>query len=106
MYGPRLKVDFGFAPRPTAQVSTELTLRLESSLALAGTGSIEVSKEGGKAILRGQVASERDRRLARLLLLLEPGISTVENQLIVGPPRSTPEELESTPTSAQPESQP
>ena len=106
MYEPRLRVDFGFAPRPTAEVSTELTRRLESCLTPGGTGSIEVSKEGATASLRGEVASERDRRLARLLLLLEPGISTVENQLIVRPPRSTPGYPRSTEPAARPENQP
>ena len=106
MYDPRLKVGFGFAPRPTAEVSTHLTRRLQSSLALEGTGSIEMSQKGGTAILSGEVASERDRRLARLLLLLEPGISTVENRLTVRPPRSTPQDLRATPPSAaRPENQ-
>ena len=114
MYDPRLKVSFDFAPRPTAEVSTDLTRRLQSSLQSPlqsslmreAAGSIEVSKEGTTAILRGEVASERDRRLARLLLLLEPGISNVQNQLIVSPPGSTPANPRSTEPAARAENQP
>ena len=83
MYDPRLKVNFDFPRQPTGKVNLELARRLESSLTLSGTGRIEVSQEGATAILRGEVASERNRRLARLLLLLEPGISNVQNELVV-----------------------
>ncbi|MFH1266161.1 MAG: BON domain-containing protein [Planctomycetota bacterium] len=91
MYDPRLAVDFHFAPRPAETVNLELARRLESSLRLSGSSRIEVSWEGGKATLRGEVPSERERKLARLMLLLEPGVSDVQNDLIVkasGPGRS------------------
>ena len=91
MYDPRLKVNFDFTPRPADDLNTQLARRLESSLRPGRSGRIEVSMEGATAILRGEVASERDRRLARLLLLLEPGISDVRNELTVTPAEATPE---------------
>ena len=106
MYQPRLSVNFDFARRPAAELNSRLTHRLESSLALAGTARVEVSVEGGTAILRGEVASERDRKLARLMLLFEPGISNVRDELIVKRPQPIPPAIRSTPPTARPESQP
>jgi hypothetical protein len=102
MYRPRLKVDFDVAGQPIDQVSSNLIRRLESSLALADSSWIEVSLVGRKAILRGEVASERDQRLARLLLLLEPGISDVRNDLAVKPPSSRPDRTPPTQPDRQP----
>jgi len=90
MYRPRLRVGFQ-VERPAAEtVNSNLIDRLELSLAPSETGRIEVLVEGGTATLRGEVPSHRQRRLARLLLLLEPGISEVENELTVtaSPPTS------------------
>ncbi len=47
--------------------------------------TIEVSLEDHSAILRGAVASERDRLTTQLLVMFEPGIQKVENQLTVDP---------------------
>jgi hypothetical protein len=106
MYRPRLRVDFDFARQPTPEINSRLTDRLASSLTRAGTGPVEVSVEGETAILRGEVASERDRKLARLLLLLEPGISTVRDELILKRPGATPQPARSPQTTAQPENSP
>ena len=45
--------------------------------------TIEVSPEGHSAILRGAVPSEHDRQTTELLVMLEPGIQKVENELTV-----------------------
>lgn len=86
MYPPRLHVSFDFRPRPMGEISTELADRLESILSLDDSSSIEVSVEGDVAILRGEVASERDRRMAGLLVRFEPGIADSRNELTVKPP--------------------
>lgn len=46
---------------------------------------IQVARSGADnvATVSGTVASERDRKLVRQLLLLEPGIDRVDNQLVV-----------------------
>jgi len=106
MYQPRLSVDFDFARRPPAALNTRLTHRLESSLGLAETARVEVSVEGGTATLRGEVASERDRKLARLMLLFEPGISSVENELIVARRPATPSPSDSNRPTARPQGRP
>jgi len=83
IYRPRLSIDFEFPTRPAQAVSLQLAHRLQTSLQARWSTPIEVSVEGETATLRGTVASERDRTLARLLVLFEPGISKVENELTV-----------------------
>ena len=41
---------------------------------------------GRTAILRGEVTSARERDLAELAALVEPGISAVKNELVVATP--------------------
>jgi hypothetical protein len=82
---PRLAVGFAFTPRTLDQVRTDLARVLESTSHLDESNSISVSVKGTTAILRGEVASIRDRRLAGLLVLFEPGIGQVQNELTVRP---------------------
>lgn len=86
MYEPRLAVGFRYGGLATEKLSSTLQQRLASSQAIHWTTPLEVSLEGPTATLQGTVASERDRRLAELLVLFEPGISTVRNELKVSPP--------------------
>jgi hypothetical protein len=86
MYEPRLRVDFAVPSLPPQQVQANLTDLLESCTELRRMGPIAVSLEGRTATLRGTVASERDRLLAQQLILFEPGISQVANELRVRSP--------------------
>ena len=47
--------------------------------------TIEVSPEGHSATLRGAVPSEVDRQKTELLVMFEPGIQKVVNELTVDP---------------------
>jgi len=85
MYPPRLQVSFDFQPLSVGAVNVKLADRLGSILSLDDSSSIEVLVEDDVAILRGEVASERDRRRAGLLVLLEPGIADSRNELKVNP---------------------
>ena len=88
MYPPRLAVGFSFPVRAPTETTARLTNRLASALSLPASSSIEVTVEGGAATLRGEVQSERQRRLAALLVRFEPGIAEVRNELRVAPVRS------------------
>lgn len=85
MYEPRLQVAFEVPVAAPESVNSELTKRLGSTRAITRKGPISVSVAGRTAILRGVVASERDRRLAQMLVLFEPGVSDVRNELTVTP---------------------
>ena len=86
MYEPRLTIGFDFTPPPAQSIAAELTRQLESTSVLRKMGRIEVSVQGRTATLRGEVASERERTVAELVALFEPGISQVQNDLTVKSP--------------------
>lgn len=45
---------------------------------------LQISLENGTAVLQGVVASDHDRLLVERLILLEPGVKAVQNDLVVG----------------------
>ena len=86
MYAPRLRVDFEFAGEPETEVNDRLVRRLQSGVASGlASNRIAVSVAGGAAIVRGAVASERDRKLAELMLHFEPGIASSAEPVAVRP---------------------
>lgn len=84
-YAPRLAVGFNYDTTPNEQIVSRLTQQLESH-----GFPIEVSVEDRTAILRGEVASEEQQELAKLLAGFEPGISSVRSELTVGPSQEEP----------------
>ena len=68
-------------------VATGPNPRVQNHLAriphLKNPGSVKVEMEGQVAILRGEVGSQHERDLVARLVLLEPGIADVRNELQV-----------------------
>ncbi len=85
VYEPRLSVAFDVTPPPAEAVAEDLARLLRAAPTLQASDQIAVSVEGRVATLRGEVASERDRLLAERLILFEPGIDSVRNELKVRP---------------------
>ncbi len=86
----RIAMKIGFTPREAFQpeeVSSAIANRLETLLNLQSPARVEMI--GRKVILRGEVASEHERRLAEQLARLEATVDQVENQLVVAN-RTTP----------------
>ena len=81
-YEPRLEIAFE-SQSTNSTVTSALTSRLESLQGLQRLGSISVSVQDQTAKLRGEVVSARARDLAELVVLFEPGISSVSNELVV-----------------------
>ena len=75
-------------------VATGPNLRVQNHLAripqLKSSGSVKVEMEGQVAILRGAVSSQHERDLVARLVLLEPGIADVRNELQVASAVSAP----------------
>jgi len=72
--------------RPAGLYAERLTLQLSESLQSliqSRSVTIEVSPEGHSATLRGAVPSEHDRQTTELLVMFEPGIQMVVNELTV-----------------------
>ncbi len=77
-----IRVGFDY-PISASSISTAASKNLANIPQLQLKSPVEVQMSGRKAILRGVVATESDRDLAERLALLEPGISEVQNELIV-----------------------
>jgi osmotically-inducible protein OsmY len=87
---PQLVVAFN-APTPTAElVAARLSTRMKK-IPKAGFKDVTVEVDGRKAILRGEVNSEDDSRMAAMMARLEPGIRSVKNELVVKEPAPEPE---------------
>ncbi len=81
-------------PIPGAAERTELRGKLKNILVTAkdrlpSAENVEIAFENDQVVLKGEVTSERERRLAANMLLLTPGIPSVRNDLQVkgAPPR-------------------
>jgi hypothetical protein len=90
MNPPRLEVSFAYSAPSAEELPSVLLQRLTACPEFHPIGPIAVSLAGRTAIVRGTVASARDRFLAQQLLLFEPGISTVKNDLLVQDSASSP----------------
>jgi hypothetical protein len=71
------------APLGPSAFGARLTRLVNQSSTIRPDSPIEVEVSGRTAILRGSVASDRARVLAARLVLLEPGVDQVDNQLQV-----------------------
>ncbi len=85
----RVPLKLGFTPTPVATTafSAQTSARLQKLPALKNARGVNVTIEGATVVLRGEVASEADRELAEGLMMLEPEVSEVRNELQI---RSTP----------------
>jgi len=82
----RIPVRLGFTatarPEPSA-ISGRVQNRLQRIPGVRKMGAVSVEMDGSTAVLRGQVSTEHDRELVSRLLLFEPGISDVRDELQV-----------------------
>jgi len=75
-------VDFDFAMPPQRVQPTALETNLNRVYGIQdGQVAFNTSPAGTTVVLTGTVPSDRERRVAQQLLLLEPGVSRVENLL-------------------------
>ena len=90
----RIVLRLGFTPpkpatialtRSPAAVASQLAGRMERSTWIQNRSPLQVQIDEGTATLQGVVSTEHDRVLAERLVLLEPGIRTVTNELRIEP---------------------
>ncbi|MEC7564628.1 MAG: hypothetical protein VX738_02995 [Planctomycetota bacterium] len=79
-------ISFKTQPLIVANVQARAELRLTKLPGLSKYNRVAVVMDGTSATLRGDVVSERDKRFVEKLVLLEPGIEDVTNELAVQPP--------------------
>ena len=90
---PRQKVAFDYRLPKSDAIQTTLETRLAKlSVKTPGLKSVMVAVEDkGEVVLRGEVASASESKLAENMLRLEPGVWTVRNELTF-PAEATPDE--------------
>jgi osmotically-inducible protein OsmY len=74
-------IAFDYTPRPVAAVRPDIERALNSSSRLPSGGSIRVVMDGKTVVLRGRVATARERRLAEAMARLTPGVRDVRNEI-------------------------
>jgi hypothetical protein len=83
---------FGFAPptvAPAGALQTKLTTVFQGTSMLPPNTNFQIAIDGGgTVVLRGQVASESERRLAEGMVRLEPGVRNVRNLITIAAPRA------------------
>ena len=70
---------------PPAVVQSSAMLRLRTLPNQQQMRGVNVTMRGKTAVISGVVATDRDRRMSELLLRLQPGVRSVENQVVVSP---------------------
>ncbi|MCI0458797.1 MAG: BON domain-containing protein [Gemmataceae bacterium] len=88
---PAYTTEIGFKPppRPTtgAALQSSILQKLSAAPTLNGSGQkIQVAVNGSTVLLRGNVASERERRVAETMVRLNPGVRDVINEIQVPTP--------------------
>ena len=76
-------VKFNVSPILPAKVRSQAQNRLAKLPGLSKYNKVAVELEGVTATLSGQVVSQREKTLVERLVLLEPGINDVKNDLII-----------------------
>jgi hypothetical protein len=80
---PRQEIAFQYPGRDLSLLSGEVTVRfgrlVQSNASLQGV-AIEITPQGA-AVLTGAVADENSKKLAEILVRLEPGVRSVVNEL-------------------------
>ncbi|WP_144992483.1 BON domain-containing protein [Polystyrenella longa] len=84
MYLPRLSLGFSVPKADPILKAGNLKQTLASASPIQSVApGIEVSFADGQVTLRGQVQDDRQRQLCSRLLMFEPGVNTVHNELEV-----------------------
>ena len=96
MIRPIVKPDIDIIRESPATIATNAQSRLARIPLPKKFRSVVSSVEGATIVLRGQVATESEKRLVERLVKLEPGIDLVRNEVTVR--TSSPERIEARPT--------
>lgn len=88
IYLERLTVDFQTRPDDYVKPPRPVVSQRLSDVAYNNGFSVTLSPEGSQATMYGTVQSQHQKQIAELLVLFEPGIETVTNELRVEPTSS------------------
>ncbi|MBX3440591.1 MAG: BON domain-containing protein [Planctomycetaceae bacterium] len=86
IYEPRLAIAFDVPLQQESVRAAQIQTKMARAFNLKSLGGIEVSLQHGVALLRGAVDSAEARDRAALMVLMEPGVQSVQNDLEVQDP--------------------
>ncbi len=81
----RLRSAVQVAPMPVKRVEMNANARIYQLPQRQGLQNVQINMVGRTAVIEGTAATDRDRRMAELLMRLEPGVSQVTNKLTIAP---------------------
>lgn len=81
----RMRSEVTVAPRSEAVTRGIVQQRAGQSYSQPRFDGVATSFNGPTTVIGGTVANEKDRRMAELIMRLEPGVSRIENRIIVSP---------------------
>jgi osmotically-inducible protein OsmY len=93
-----LSLGFEVPPRSQPALASSVATRLAESRGVDPLSPVTVTMQDRTAILRGVVPTDHARTIAERLAMLEPGVSSVQNELTVAPVTSSETARESTAT--------
>jgi hypothetical protein len=80
---PQMVVAFNYASRAPEKTQLSLSTKFSKLANKEQFKGVEIQMDGSTVILRGEVATDKDIRLATSLARLEPGVRKVQNELTV-----------------------
>jgi len=79
----RLRSGVILPPGSPVAVRAQAQARINRSISTLRFSRVDAKVTGRTTVLRGTVRTEADRRMAELMMRLEPGVSAVDNQITV-----------------------
>jgi osmotically-inducible protein OsmY len=89
---PQLKIAFDVPHQRSETNVGRISARFDKLSTRSALRGVTFDADGGTVVLRGQVSSEENRKLAGILVSMEPGVRAVKNELTVTPPAPLPRE--------------
>lgn len=81
-----VRPEIEMSARGAADLSARTTSRFTNLPAAQKFPNVNASYENGSVVLRGSVATEKDKKMMERLMKLEPGVDSVRNELLVQGP--------------------
>ncbi|MBM3964613.1 MAG: BON domain-containing protein [Planctomycetes bacterium] len=81
-----VRPEIEMSARGSADLAARTTSRFTNLPAAQKFPNVNASYENGSVVLRGSVATEKDKKMMERLMKLEPGVDSVRNELLVQGP--------------------
>jgi osmotically-inducible protein OsmY len=81
---PRQRIAFEYSAPQGTQITSSLGKQLKNIVSRRpALANVEIDSQGGEVVLRGNVDTSEQARLAEALVRLEPGVRAIRNELVI-----------------------